>query len=384
MRIGDMIRILPFLIAFQILQACFEDKKITHNFFPDIKPEHVGVASNKLQIIKNQLNRWVESGDIVGAELLIIKKKRTILHDAFGWMNLEKKIPMKRNTIFNIRSMTKPLVGTAIFMLFEQNKLSLNDKVSKYLPMFDNEKCRDITIDHLLMHTAGFRSSQEFGTTYKNLEEIVIQSSQLGPFFEPGSRLYYSGRNTAILTYIIQRITGVEAEAWIKTNILDPLHMTETICVHHPVCSDTILNRISHVYVLKDDKYEKHWDPSWNPEFPYFGGGVGFYSTTLDFAKFLNMWMDWGNSGNVIIKKPATVQLAFQGSPFDQTSARHWEIFEPSEENDKTVPAFGHIGDFGTMAYAVPKSELIICFFTQSRYNKIMGEFITLIDSALY
>jgi CubicO group peptidase (beta-lactamase class C family) len=279
--------------------------------------------------------------------------------------------------------MTKPLVGTAIFMLFEQGKLLLNDKVSKYIPMFDKKKCHDITIDQLLMHTAGFRSSEDIGIKYKDLEEIVIKSGKSGPFFKPGSRLYYSGGNSAILTYLIQCITGIKAETWIKKNILDPLHMTETICVHHPVCSDTILNRISHVYVLKDDKYEKHWDPSWNPEYPYFGGGVGFYSTTLDYAKFLSMWMDWGNSGNIIIKKPSTVKLAFQASPFDQTSARHWEIFNPSTENEETLPAFGHIGDFGTMAYAVPESELIICFFTQSRYNKIMGEFISLIERAL-
>lgn len=111
----------------------------------------------------------------MGAELLIIKKKKTILHKAFGWMNLENEIPMKINTIFNIRSMTKPFVGTTIFMLLEQGKLSLDDKVSKYIPSFNNPKCRDITIDHLLMHTAGFRSRQEMTTNYTNLEEIVIR-----------------------------------------------------------------------------------------------------------------------------------------------------------------------------------------------------------------
>jgi CubicO group peptidase (beta-lactamase class C family) len=377
-------RIPLILITVQILFAYCNEKKIPHEFFPYTEPERVDVSSDSLRVIVNQLKVWVESGDIVGAELLIIKKKRTIFHEAIGWINLENKVPMKRNTIFNIRSMTKPLVGTAIFMLFEQGNLTLNDKVMKYIPIFDNEKCRDITIDHLLMHIAGFRSSQEIGIKYKNLEEIVIESSKLGPMFLPGSRLYYSGRNSAILTFIIETIIDTRAEVWIKRNILDPLDMKDTFCVHHQICSNTILKRISHVYVLKDNNYEKYWDPSWKPEFPYFGGGVGFYSTVRDYAKFLSMWMDWGISEKKFLKNPSTVKLAFQSNPFDPTCARHWEIFKPSPENEETLPAFGHIGDFGTMAYAVPESDLIICFFTQSRYNKIMGEFLTLVERALY
>jgi len=298
-------------------------------------------------------------------------------------MNLEKKVPMKRNTIFNIRSMTKPLVGTAILMLFEQGKLSLTDKVLKYIPSFDNEKCRDIIIDHLLMHTSGFRGREERDIKYKNLEEVVKESSQLGPFFVPESRFYYSGRNSAILTYVIKCITDTMAESWIKAHILDPLYMKDTFCVHDPISSNELLNRISHVYALEDNKYEKYWDPSWKPEFPYFGGGVGFYSTAMDYAKFLSMWMDWGITEKVFFQKPSTIKLAFQLNPYDPTYARHWDIFKSLAESEDKLPAFGHIGDFGTMAYTVPESDLIICFLTQSRYNKIMGEFLTLVEGSL-
>ena len=96
------------------------------------------------------------------------------------------------------------------------------------------------------------------------------------------------------------------------------------------------------------------------------------------------MWMDWGISGNNIFLKPQTIKLAFQANPYDPTYARHWNIFKPSAESEEHLPAFGHIGDFGTMAYAIPESDLIICFLTQSRYNKILCNFITLAERLLY
>lgn len=280
--------------------------------------------------------------------------------------------------------MTKPLVGTAIFMLLEQGKLSLEDKVLTYIPFFDNDKCRNVTIDHLLMHTSGFRSGQELNKKCNTLEEFVIEASKIGPFSEPGSQLYYSGRNTAFLAYIIECITNTKPEDWIQTNILNPLQMNDTFCVHNRVLSDSLYDRISHVYVLKENKYEKHRDPSWNPEFAYFGGGVGFYSTVMDYAKFLAMWLGRNLSGKQIINKSSTVKTAVQSSIFDRTSARHWEIFRPVAEREKKLPAFGHFGDFGTMAYATPESELIICFFTQSRHNEIFGELLTLFESCLH
>jgi len=136
--------LLIFNIFCVLTTTCCETKENNDNFFSYIQPENVGVAADSLKVIVNKINTWVDAQDIVGAELLIIKKKRIILHHTFGWMNLEKKVPMKKNTIFNIRSMTKPFVGTAILMLYEQGKLSLNDRVSKYIHSFDNEKGRDI------------------------------------------------------------------------------------------------------------------------------------------------------------------------------------------------------------------------------------------------
>jgi CubicO group peptidase (beta-lactamase class C family) len=382
-KIRTVFRVPLILLTFQLLFTHCTTKKIPQEFFPYVDPESVGVSSDRLRLIENQLGDWVESGDIIGTELLIIKSKRTILHETVGWMNREKKVPMKRNTIFDIRSMTKPFVGTAILMLCEQGELSLTDKVSNYIPSFDNEKCRAVTVDQLLMHTAGFRGNEDRGIKHGNLEEVVDESSQSGPFFVPGSRFYYSGRNSAILTYLIECMTDTTAESWIKTHILDPLCMTDTFCVHDTLHSDKFLNRISHVYALKDHIYEKHWDPSWKPEYPYFGGGVGFYSTAIDYAKFLSMWMDRRVAERIFFRKPSTVRLAFQSNPYDPTYARHWDIFKPSAEHQNNLPAFGHIGDFGTMAYAVPESDLIICFFTQSRYNKIMSDFLALIEESL-
>ncbi len=375
--------LLVILTGCQMLVACGHESEIRPEVFPHVEPERLGVSSESLQVITNQLDAWVASGDIVGAELLIIKKKRTILHKAFGWMNLEKRIPMERNTIFDIRSMTKPLVGTAILMLLDEGELELNDRVMKYIPSFDNEKCRDITIDHLLTHTAGFTGGQELDTDTTGLNEWVNGMARLGPYYAPGTHFYYTGRNSAVLALIIQTVTGAPAETWIEANILAPLGMNDTFCVHHER-SDSVLQRISHVYARGDDRFEKYWDPSWRSESRYFAGGVGFYSTTLDYAKFLSMWSGWGVAGSRFLRRHSTVRNALRSTAFDATYARHWDIFKPPAKPDAGLPAFGHIGGYGTMAYAVPDSDLIICFFTQSRHNKVMGKFLEMADSLLY
>ena len=95
---------------------------------------------------------------LVGAEVLIIRNDTIQLHDVVGWSDKEKGIKLKKNSIYRIRSMTKPIVATAILVLIDEGKLSLEDRVSKYIPAFDNPNANEITVQQLLTHTGGLAS----------------------------------------------------------------------------------------------------------------------------------------------------------------------------------------------------------------------------------
>lgn len=170
-------------------------------YFEYAKPEDVGVASASLDQITEEIKKWVENGDPVGAEFLVIKNRKIIKHETFGWMNREEKIPVKRNTICRIRSMTKPFIGTAVLMLAEEGKLKIDDPISKYLPSFDNEKSGKITIRQMLTHTAGFRQDAYPRplSVCKSLREAVDIVGKQGPPDQPGTKFTYSDKDSSTL-----------------------------------------------------------------------------------------------------------------------------------------------------------------------------------------
>src|SRR5262249_4655372 len=117
--------------------------------FPPATPESQGIPTASVRQLADEVNGYVKAGTIVGGELLVIKNRQTILHEAFGDRDREDKRPMVPNTIFNVRSMTKPLTGVAVQMLADAGKISLDDPVAKYLPGFDNDKSRAIIVKQL-------------------------------------------------------------------------------------------------------------------------------------------------------------------------------------------------------------------------------------------
>jgi CubicO group peptidase (beta-lactamase class C family) len=106
-------------------------------------PEDVGLHTSDLAALEDEIRSWVENGAIVGAEFMLVKDRRIVAHSAVGWSDMERGTPLERNSIYRIRSMTKPFTGTAILMLIEEGELALDDRVSGYLPSFDNDRSRE-------------------------------------------------------------------------------------------------------------------------------------------------------------------------------------------------------------------------------------------------
>ncbi len=114
-----------------------------------------------LEELSATIHEHFEDDYIVGAEFLVIKSGHIIMHEAYGWMDREELKPMEHNTIFNIRSMTKMLTGASAQILIDEGRLSLDDKVSQYLPGFNNRKSGGIIIEQLLTHRSGLPLSTQ-------------------------------------------------------------------------------------------------------------------------------------------------------------------------------------------------------------------------------
>ena len=182
-----------------------------------------------------QLDQLVASSvardEMVGAEVFILHRGVVLLHRAYGWKDRESRKPMELDSFFAIRSMTKPLTGMAAQLLIDEGKLELDASVATYLPSFDNEASRSITVRHLLTHRSGLPVgfSAAMGkplAEYSGLRELADQSGATGPAFLPGSRFLYSDAGSDALGAIVAEVAGHPLAEFIQERVLEPLGMT--------------------------------------------------------------------------------------------------------------------------------------------------------------
>ncbi len=381
-----LIMLVVALLAFSItssasLRAAAPDQSA----FARATPESVGLSASDVQAIAARARELAEDEDTVGAEIMIVKNRKIVLHEAFGWRDIEDRQPMQRNTIFCIRSMTKPLVGAAVQMLIDEGKLSSSDRASKYLPAFDNDRSREITIDQLLAHTAGFPITlmNRAHTTYSGLREVADQAGTIGPSMKPGSGFSYSDADTETLAAIVAQVSGKPAEQFLQERLLDPLSMSETYCVLQK--DRPRRDRVSSNYAGIPATWHKYWDDEAAPLFPYFLGAAAAYSTTTDYARFLAMLIDKGKVGTKRILSEAAVERAIKPIVAMRTPGttnpyptrlpgfrafygQHMMVYDDGNPRAAdALPAFGHSGSDGTFAWAFPKHDLIVLYFTQAR-----------------
>jgi CubicO group peptidase (beta-lactamase class C family) len=349
----------------------------------DSKQPTTQVREEALQALGEELAGWVANGDPVGAELLVIQYGKKVFHEVYGWSDREEDRPLERNSIYRIRSMTKPLLGTAVLMLVEDGRLALDDSVAKYLPSFDNDRSRVITIRQLLTHTSGL-GDHGFGDIgldrapheYQDLRALADAIGQIGPSETQGEFLY-SDSGSATLGALVAEVSGVPLERFIEQRILKPLGMNDTRTRFEP--SAPWADRMNSTYRMSRDacELEKYWDRTNEQRFPYFRASGGLYSTVVDYARFLALWMNRGAMGDVILLSQDTVETALEphGNRGDgRDYGMHWTI-RSTDDADGLPAAFGHGGSDGTLAVAFPGVDAMVFFFTQSRGSRSRQRF---------
>jgi len=351
--------------------------------FPVSTPLAEGLSPEGLESLDALVAQLVADDEVVGAELMVIRNGRTVLHSAHGWRDREGALPMETGSLFCVRSMTKPLVSVAIHQLVEDKALKLRDRVAEYLPAFDVDGKREITVQQLLQHTSGLPMSEIMALNPRELTSVravadLGGASQLE--FEPGTGFRYSDQGTDTLTALVEIVSGQPAEGFIQARILDPLGMDESRCLLTP--EDLLEGRSASKYAGSAGHWNRYWQPSDGPLFSVFLGSQALYSTLEDYARFLDMLMARGRGPDGRLLKSSSVRRITAPGPHPMVGStglpgattgygslmQLWT--KPAEkEGRRDLVAFGHTGSDGTYAWAFPEEKTIVLYFTQSRAN---------------
>jgi CubicO group peptidase (beta-lactamase class C family) len=344
------------------------------------KPEEVRMSAAILKEGVRFFREAVEWEDLRGVVLLVARDGKIVLHEAIGWRNKDKKIPMEKDTMFRMASNTKPIIATAISILVEDKKLNYNDNVRKYIPSFDNYRSGFIKIHHLLTHTSGFRIRPIFYTPLiqksaehpdaPNLQLEVARFGETGADEVPGTTFSYSNAGFNTLGALIEIASKQPLEVFVAEKIYKPLGMMDSY--HHEVAEklDGKLKRMSVVYGKRGGKWVPAWMPGNPPQYPFIRASGGMISTAMDYAAFCQMFLNGGIYNGKRILKEETVKL--------MTSPQTASIYTPDERERRADyygygwsvsknGVFSHGGSDGTAAWVDPEKKLIVLIFTQTR-----------------
>jgi CubicO group peptidase (beta-lactamase class C family) len=362
-----------------------------------------GMNAERLARIPVQMKSFVKQGAMAGAVTLIARHGEVVSLEAVGYQDLESKKPMRADTIFDIRSVTKPVTAIGIMVLMEEGKLTLNEPIEKYLPEFRaTGKAQDspnrITILHLLTQTAGMplnRPVEIEDITVKRdrtLADVVTILSKQEPEFAPGTQFRYYSGGFAILGRIIEVVSGKPFEQFIKERIFDPLGMKDSF-FFVPAEKQ---NRVASIYRLLDGKLNR-WEEieAYARKAKYPGPEFGMYSTAPDLASLCQMMLNGGSFKGKRILSRMSVETMTQNHTLNIKSAitqrpayqgLGWGLNgDPMDDFPLTsTGSFGHNGAFGAIVWIDPKKGLIRIFLEHRfGFNNESNIFMAMAGSAV-
>ena len=370
------------------------------------KPAENGMSVERLARIDQMINDHLSKKQIPGAVVFLARNGKVVYHKAFGYSDVDKQTPLKKDDIFRIASQSKAIASTAVMMLFEEGKFLLDEPISKYIPEFKNPRVlttlnwadttyvtipakSEITIRQLLTHTSGIDyaaiGSQEFKAIYAKAhipsgignDNMVLADKMkiLGglPLKHHPGEAYTYGLNIDVLGYLVEVLGGTTFDKFLNARIFQPLGMNDTY-FYLPKEKHA---RLVTLYQSKDGvvaKINGNIYDGVNPQYPtlagkYFSGGAGLSSTVEDYAKFLQLFLNKGEYNGVRLLSRKTVELMLTNQiqpPITNQFGLGFGL--ETEKNDYqnmySVGSFSWGGAFNSHYWADPKEKLVGMIFT--------------------
>jgi CubicO group peptidase (beta-lactamase class C family) len=302
-------------------------------------PEAVGFDAGRLKRLDDYMDGVVAAGRVPGMTTLLMRHGKVVEFRAWGKASLDTGAPMTKDAIFRIYSMSKPITGVAMMILFEEGKWRLDDPVTRYVPEFKDLQVMTVdasgntalepmrrppTMREIMSHTAGFgyglgqtspvdRMYREKRVLAANgLKEMIDRTAQIPLKFQPGTDWSYSNA-VDIQGYIVEKISGEPFGQFLQERIFRPLKMADTGFFTGPERAA----RLAALYVgdPKTGKIVEAKDlfgeapPDYTKAPSMESGGGGMVSTTTDYARFCAMLAGKGELDGVRILAPETVEL---------------------------------------------------------------------------
>jgi CubicO group peptidase (beta-lactamase class C family) len=284
-----------------------------------ISPESVGFSADGMKTLQRTMRALVDEGKLAGVTTLVARHGKVVYLDAYGVQDLTTKRPVTSDTIFRLASMTKPIVGVAMMMLWEEGKWALDDPVAKYIPEFaslkvatpsgDVAQTKPMTMRQLMSHTAGFDVNEGYAKANlrdSDLQGMIDKLSKLPLAAQPGSDWRY-GPSVDIQGYVVEKLSGQKLDVFLRTRIFEPLGMKDTGFWVDP----SKVDRVTNVFTYGPDKRiiaaPPQRDPSSKPAF--LSGSGGLFSTTNDYFQFTQMILNGGQANGKRFLKASTVEL---------------------------------------------------------------------------
>ncbi len=359
--------------------------------------------------IDNLIQTSISAGEYAGASLLVIKDGEELCCKVYGEADMEQHIPVRRDTIFHLYSMSKPVTAVAVMKLYEQGKIDLQAEVGTYLPCFKNNTVwtgstevpanRNITVWDCLNMTSGIpypgpetesgrrmdevfrrliarREAGETVTTMDWMEEVA----KVPLVFHPGEQWMY-GFSADVLGAVVEAVSGRRFGKFLKEEIFEPLGMKDTgffvpeekkhrFAVSYENWTDGTLRPFT----------RSHLGEYYQPDVAFESGGAGLVSTMDDYAKFAQMLLNNGSFNGTSILKPETVALMSRnyltevqriGYNWDSVHGYGYGCLMRCLEDKTAAQTCGDIGEYGwdgwTGNYVTinPEKNMVLLFFVQ-------------------
>ena len=380
-------------------------------------PDDVGLSAKRLDRIGAMIQRAIDTKQISGAVTVVARRGRIAHFEAHGLMDIEANAPMRKDTIFPIASMTKPVTAVAILMLVEEGKVRLSDPVSRFIPEFKNTKVamprsdagggegdiytvpakRDVTVHDLITHTSGLGSGGAAGGATARIAPrdltgtVADWTAALGAApldFQPGTRWAYSGlAGIDTLGRIVEVASGLTFDEFLRQRVFEPLGMKDTA---FNVPEDK-KQRVVTLYSRTPEGLELRPVPAWVATTTLHGGGGGLWSTAEDYLQFAQMLVNGGELNGTRLLGSRTVELMASnhvgdlyekagrvgGGPgkgfgltvdvvLDSVAARG---------DHRSTGSFGWGGAFGTTYWVDPKEDLTAVLMVQTPGGPLRADF---------